>query len=330
MNFTKPLRFALLTCFLLFLVFSTQGTAQSQQDQVDSLSINAVSEGYKLDVLVLKNSESSKKMPAIIFSVGSGDLPWTRSYGNLLHFYFENTFLPNDFAVVYFDKRGVGKSEGIWYETTFEQRALDVKNVALEIQKLDFIDPENIFVIGHSQGGWITQIVMALYPDIFAGGISMAGPTFGVRKQLVNDYMSENICNGMKAERALRRAKRKVNRDIFLISLFARRGNLKQLKVIKDFEPKPFIKNIEKPLLFLFAENDPLVNPEWSIEDLHTIFPNGIPENISYYVAPGEDHSFRISPMCFAGSPRDLEPSIKTRNLMFDWVNDLLILSKKQ
>lgn len=330
MKISQPFRSHFLICFSLYFVFSIQGTAQSQHAQLDSLRINAVSEGYKLDVLVLKNSESRKKNPAIIFSVGSGDLPWTRSYGNLLHFYFENTFLPNDFAVIYFDKRGVGESEGIWYETTFEQRALDVKNVALEIQKLDFIDHENIFVIGHSQGGWISQIVLALYPDVFAGGISMAGPTFGVRKQLVNDYMSENICNGMEAERALRRAIRKVNRDIFFISLIARRGNLKQLKIIKDFEPKPYIKSIEKPFLMLFAENDPLVSPEWSIEDLYTIFPDGIPQNISYFIALGEDHSFRISPMCFTGSNRDLELSTNTRDLMFNWINDFLTQSKKQ
>jgi len=286
----------------------------------DSLRINALSEGYNLDVLVLKNSEKETRLPAIIFSVGSGDLPWIQSYGNLLQFYFEHTFLLNDFAVVYFDKRGVGKSEGIWYETNFEQRALDVKNVALEIQNLDFIDSDNIFIIGHSQGGWIAQIALSKYPELFAGGVSMAGPTFGVRKQLVNDYMSGLICNGVEEERALRRATRRVNRDLFLVSLFGRKGNLKQLRIIKDFEPEVYIKTIDRPFLMLFAENDPLVSPQWSLEELEALFPDGLPPNMSYYVAPGEDHSFRISPKCYTGSRRDLENSEKTRDLMFDWV----------
>ena len=254
--------------------------------------------------------------------MGSGDLPWIKSYGNQVQFYFENTFLLNDFAVVYFDKRGVGNSEGVWYETSFEQRALDLRNVAIEIQKFDFVDSDKIFVIGHSQGGWIAQLALSLYPDIFAGGVSMAGPTFGVKKQLINDYMSGIACKGVSEEKAFKKAKSKVNRDLFMISLFGRKGNLKQLKVIKNFEPHSYIKEINRPMLMLFAENDPLVNPQWSLDELNLIFPEGVPEHITCYVAPGEDHAFRIAPKCFNGNHRDLELSVKTRDLMFNWVMD--------
>lgn len=311
--------------------FSAKKTTEtdSSLQLTDTINVKALSEGYNLDVWVLKNSVKESGLPAIIFSVGSGDLPWVQSYGNLLQFYFEHTFLLNDFAVVYFDKRGVGNSEGIWYETTFEQRASDVKNVALEIQKLGFIDSENIFIIGHSQGGWIAQIALSKYPELFAGGISMAGPTFGVRKQLINDYLSGYLCNRVDEERALKRATRRVNRDLFLISLFGRKGNLRQLKIIKDFEPEDYLKTIHRPFLMLFAENDPLVSPKWSLEELEVLFPDGLPQNMSYYVAQGEDHSFRISPKCFTGSRRDLELSETTRDLMFDWVKTQVWLSHK-
>lgn len=314
----------LIVCFLFCASLYFLGHSQALHTHTDTINIKAVSEGYNLDVLILKKSVKEARLPAIIFSVGSGDLPWVKSYGNQVQFYFENTFLLNDFAVVYFDKRGVGNSEGIWYETTFEQRALDVKNVAMEIQKLDFIDRDKIFIIGHSQGGWITQIVLSLYPEIFAGGVSMAGPTFGVRKQLVNDYMSGNLCKGDEEDQALRKAKRRVNRDLFLISLLGRRGNLRQLKIIQDFEPEDYIKTIKRPFLMLFAENDPLVSPQWSLEELNYLFPEGLPQNMTYYVAPGEDHSFRIAPKCYNGSVRDLKLSVKTRDVMFNWVMDLL------
>jgi uncharacterized protein len=312
-----------LICFLLCSSVYYWGYSMTLPDNNDTIKIKALSEGYKLDVLILKNS-LKERLPAIIFVVGSGDLPWVKSYGNQVQFYFENTFLQNDFAIVYFDKRGVGNSEGIWYETTFEQRALDVKNVAMEIKKLDFINSDKIFVIGHSQGGWITQIVLSLYPEIFNGGVSMAGPTFGVKKQLVNDYMSGYLCKGIEENRALSRAKRRVNRDLFLVSLLGRKGNFKQLKIIKDFKPEPYIKTINRPTLMLFAENDPLVSPQWSLEELESIFPEGLPQNITYYVAPGEDHSFRIAPKCYSGNLRDLELSEKTRDLMFNWVFELL------
>lgn len=309
---------------LLCIIFCCPVYSQAYQENSDTIRVKALSEGYNLDVLVLKNTVKTTKLPVIIFVVGSGDLPWVKSYGNQVQFYFENTFLLNDFAVVYFDKRGVGNSEGVWYETTFEQRALDVRNVAIEIQKLDFIDIDKVFVIGHSQGGWITQMVLSLYPDVFAGGVSMAGPTFGVRQQLINDYMSGILCKGIKEDKAFRKAKRRVNRDLLLISLLGRKGNLKQLNVIKNFEPQSYIKKIDRPILMLFAENDPLVNPQWSLDELRLIFPEGIPKHIEYYVAPGEDHAFRIAPKCYSGNYNDIELSITTRDLMFNWVMGLL------
>ena len=305
---------------LIFTGLISTAPARSSEGEVDSIGISAPSNGYLLDAMVLKKAGDSSRMSAIVFLVGSSDLPWSQSYGNLLRFFFENTFLKNGFAVVYFDKRGVGKSEGTWYETTFEERALDARNVAKAIGELDFIDPKNIFAIGHSQGGWIAQIAVSQYPDVFAGGISMAGPTFGVRKQMKNDYMSGFLCNGMPEERALRRARRKANRDLFLVSIFGRRGNLRHLKLIKDFEPRDYIKEIEAPFLMLFAENDPLVYPEWCLDELEGIFPGGLPKNITPYVAPGEDHHFRISPMCFTGNRSELVPSEKTRDLMYQWV----------
>ncbi len=309
--------------FAICLSLNCSGHAQTIQVATDTIRINAWSDGYKLDALILKNSQKETKLPAIVFAVGSGHLPWVKSYGNQLQAYFENTFLLNDFAVVYFDKRGVGNSEGVWYETNFEQRALDVKNVAVEIQQFDFIDRDRIYVIGHSQGGWITQIALSLYPDVFAGGVSMAGPTFGVRKQLINDYMSGYLCKGDTEDRAFRRAKRKVNRDLFLISLLGSKGNFKQLKIIKDFEPEPYLKTIHRPLLMLFAENDPLVNPQWSLDALKSIFPDGLPPNMTYYTAPGADHAFRIAPKCYTGRHNDLELSVATRDLMFNWVMEL-------
>jgi uncharacterized protein len=320
---TKNIYIRLIICFSLNLSLFSVGHSLTLQGKTDTIQTKALSEGNNLDVLILKNSEKETELPAIVFAVGSGDLPWSISYRGQVQFYFENTFLLNDFVVVYFDKRGVGDSEGIWYETTFEQRALDAKNVALEIQKLDFVDSDQIFIIGHSQGGWITQIALSMYPEIFAGGVSMAGPTFGVKKQLINDYMSGYLCSGVEEDRAFRRAKRKVNRDLFLISLLGRKGNLKQLKIIKGFEPEQYIKTIDRPFLMLFAENDPLVSPQWSLEELESIFPEGLPHNMEHYVARGEDHSFRVAPKCYSGNVRDLDFSEKTRDYMFNWVKSL-------
>lgn len=290
--------------------------------ETDTLKLDVVSEGYKLDVVLLKKATAVKEVPVIIFLVGSaGNSSHKTNYKDFAAFFFEQSFLQNGFAVVYFDKRGVGASEGKWYETTFEQRALDAKNVALAVKELKFTNKEKLFVVGHSQGGWIVQVALAKYPDVFAAGISMAGPVFSVKKQLVNDYQSKYICNkGFGESKAYRKAVTKTNRILFFSSVVGNKGNLKQLKRIKQFEPGPYLLAINKPLLLLFAENDELVNIDWCMQELQQLFPDGKPSVIETYKAAGETHSFKLAPKCYKGERVTRYYSENTRQKIYDWV----------
>ncbi len=290
-------------------------------NEIDSIKISAVSEGYLLDGILIKRSNGQKKYPVVIFLVGSGNSSHKTNYKDFTEFFLEKTFLENGFAIAYFDKRGIGKSQGTWYETTFEQRALDARNVALEVQKSAFIDASRVFLIGHSQGGWIVQIALSQYPEVFAGGVSMAGATFGVKKQLINDYQSDDICEkGFDEHKALNRATQRVNRDLFIVSLLGRKGNWRQLNLIKNFEPEPYLKNIDRPLLFLLAENDELVSSVWSIDELKSLFPNNLPSAFEIYIAPGETHSFKIAPKCYIGKSSDIYYSETTNQKVFRWI----------
>ncbi len=294
--------------------------------ETDSLTITVQSEGYALNGVLLKSRGDYGKYPAIIFLVGSGGTSsYSTDYRNFVDYYFEQKLLNLGFAIVYFDKRGVESSEGVWYNTTFEQRALDAKNVALKVGGYDFIDENNIYLVGHSQGGWIAQIAVATWPDVFAGAISMAGPTYGVRKQIIDEYHSRFICDdNMSEEAALKKATRNVNRDLFFISLLGWTGNWKQLRIIRDFEAYEYIHSITKPFLFLFAENDELVNPKWAIEDLEKIFPGGPPPFIETYTATGQNHSFRVAPLCYRGELDVLKYSESTRMKMVEWLTSQL------
>jgi uncharacterized protein len=287
----------------------------------DSVEISFQSEGYTLKGKLVIPQNLETKVPAIIFLIGSGgNSSYAKDYKKFIDFFLESPMEKEHVAFLYFDKRGVGESEGKWQNTDFEQRAEDAKNAAAYLQTLPQIDSEKIYVVGHSQGGWIVQICLAKYPEYFAGGISMAGPTFDVKKQLINDYQSAFICNkDMSSEKALKKAKRRVNRDLTIVSVLPLQEDWKQLKVIRKYDPKEYLLNIEKPLLLLFAENDRLVNPTWSLEHLNELYPNGLPENFSYHISAGENHSFKTSPLCYKGAWSDLEFSGKTRNVMMDW-----------
>lgn len=288
----------------------------------DSIRLKVNSEGFNLDALVVKKRGLSQPMPAIIFLVGSsGNSSHRTNYKDFNTFFFDSVFVENGFVMVYFDKRGVGNSEGKWYETTFEERALDARSVALALRQVPFVDSTQIFVVGHSQGGWISQIAVAQYPDVFAAGVSMAGPAFGVRRQLVNDYQSRIICvKGFSNERALKIARRKVKRDLFFVSLFGRRGDWRQLTVIKTFEPAPFLASMKKPLLMVLGEHDELVSLEWCKEELSKVGSS----NILVYIAEGENHSFKVAPRCYTGKSSALSYSKATRDKIYEWITSQL------
>jgi len=290
--------------------------------ETEMINISTQSEENTLNGVLLRRTQSSKKLPAIIFLVGSGGTSsHSTDYKNFTRFFFEEILLDQGFAIVFFDKRGVESSEGVWYNTTFEQRALDAKNIALEVGRFDFIDKGHIYLIGHSQGGWIAQIAVSTWPGLFAGAISMAGPTYGVRKQIIDEYHNRFICDdNMSDEAALRKANRNVNRDLFFISFLGWTGNWKQLRIIRDFEADEYIRSITKPFLFLFAEYDELVNPKWNMEDFGKIFPEGSPPFIETYIADGQNHSFRLAPVCYRGEWRDMPYSESTRIKIAEWL----------
>ncbi|RUO42587.1 alpha/beta hydrolase family protein [Idiomarina aquatica] len=279
------------------------------------------SENENLYLQVSRPAESHEPGPVVLFLFGSGEFSTTRTYEKFLRFFFEEPLLKKGFTIASFDKRGTGKSSGTWYNTSFEQRAVDAANVARFLHNQDWVDPKKVFVAGHSQGGWITQIALAEYPALFAGGISMAGPTFSVREQLINDYASGYQCDDDLDEKAAyRKATSNVDWTLRFVSWFGWWGNLKQLKIIKDFSPDSYLQATTAPLLLMFAENDPLVSPEHSIQTLNELFPAGIPQHIHYFVGANQEHAFKIAPKCYSGDWQKVHYSETSRDQMIEWL----------
>jgi pimeloyl-ACP methyl ester carboxylesterase len=262
-----------------------------------------------------------EKVPVVIFLVGSGgNSSYRTNYKEWGQENLEDLLLPEGIAVFYFDKRGIGLSEGSWYKADFNDRAADAKAAIDYLKQHPAIDSSRIGVVGHSQGGWIAQLVASRYPNDVAFAVSLAGPTFGVRKQLLNDHMGDLMCKQYDPIEALQTAERKTNNTLLLTSIFPIKENWKQLKHIKNFEPAADIRNIQSPFLFLFAENDKLVNPEWSEQELTAIFPNGIPPHIQHQTIPEANHSFRKLPFCYDDSLEDIPYSEVYKQVFKEWV----------
>lgn len=62
----------------------------------------------------------------------------------------------------------------LYQEVTIEEEMLDDVSGAIELARTLDIDPDNIFLIGHSLGGMMIPKLLSDHPEV-AGGIAMAG-----------------------------------------------------------------------------------------------------------------------------------------------------------
>lgn len=105
-------------------------------------------------IAILHLPKTKHKVPLVILVHG-----WS---GNLLGVW--NSFFvkaaraltKKGFAVLRFDFRGSGNSEGEFVNQTIGSMLLDLKNVIDQISKHEAINGNKIALIGHSQGGYIS------------------------------------------------------------------------------------------------------------------------------------------------------------------------------
>jgi poly(hydroxyalkanoate) depolymerase family esterase len=85
------------------------------------------------------------------------------------------------FQVVYAEQQTANHSNRCfnWYETGDIQRdageALSIKQMVDYVKAHASIDPSRVYVTGLSAGGAMTAVMLATYPDVFAGGAIVAG-----------------------------------------------------------------------------------------------------------------------------------------------------------
>ncbi len=58
--------------------------------------------------------------------------------------------------------------------------ALSIRQMIDQVARKHGIDPQRIFVTGLSAGGAMTSVMLATYPEVFAGGAIIAGLPYGV------------------------------------------------------------------------------------------------------------------------------------------------------
>ena len=187
-------------------------------------------------------------------------------------------------AVLIFDRRGSGASEGDFATADFEDLARDVIAGVEYLQSRSDIHPDRIGLHGTSQGAWIAPIAAARKPDIAcivavsASGVSPADQmNYGVAfhleqvgfdrtvreevirlRNLVNAYFRGHVSREEAAAELSRFEHEPWYEQGYLFPSRELPADITQSKwhYEMDYEPLSIWKKVTQPALFLFAEVD--------------------------------------------------------------------------
>lgn len=246
---------------------------------------------------ILIKPHMGDNMPAVVFQQGSGDFAfdgYEKEAWGPHKFYIEDVLLDQGYAVLYCNKRGLGGSTGNWRKNDFYGRADDALAAIEYLKSLKEIDAKRIGVSGHSQGGWIAQIVASKNKDV-AFILCLAGPAVGVKDQIYSHDRFQFKCEGYdgeKLEKKIQKRKNGLEKSYKIGKNSGIVGAARHLYLIFDYDNDEVLKSIECPALYLFAEFDINVNPEENINHLNLVFENKIPENFTVKIMANGQHGF--------------------------------------
>lgn len=213
----------------------------------------------------------------------------------------ESRFLPGvadhlarqGIAVLDLDKRGVGASTGRWDRQSFQGRAADAVAAMDFLRTHPDVDPDLVGLVGHSQGGWIAQMVAAQEPGV-AFVVLLAGPAQTVRDQILTYERLLHERRGRspgEVESAVAGLRRHLNLAAGIRPVCSALRMHYICRII-DFDPASYIARLTVPVLAVFGEVDPMVPPELNIPLLCAGLTRAGNDDVTVHVFPGANHDF--------------------------------------
>ena len=136
-------------------------------------------------VLYRPKGHEGEKLPLVIICHGYNDASW-RSLK------YAAPLAEAGFVTFCFDFCGgseASKSTGSPLDMTLFTEQADLEAVIAEMKELPFVDGENIFLVGASQGGAVVAITAAAHPEEVRG-LALIYPAFVLPDMLRNDFAS--------------------------------------------------------------------------------------------------------------------------------------------
>ncbi|MBN2618185.1 MAG: prolyl oligopeptidase family serine peptidase, partial [Spirochaetales bacterium] len=200
------------------------------------------------------------------------------------------TYASSEFVVVKPDLMGHGRSEKSREYNSLVNKLLFPKDIIALIESLDFdnfIDKNNIFIMGHSNGGETTLRILTSYPNLI-NGASLWAPV-SVKLEESNFYY-RGSGRRMFGLEALDNPESKKFIDEELIKLkdpIINLGfpNLDSVRYLNK------LGNILSPIIIRHGDNDKSVPLSWSLKLVDEIKNQNSKIEVTLVKYPGDDHN---------------------------------------
>jgi len=298
--------------------------------------------------------------PAVLLITGSGPQDRNETIYNHRPFLVLADYLTRQgIAVLRVDDRGVGKSTGDFSQATSEDFASDVLAGIEYLKTRKEINPEQIGLIGHSEGGIIAPMVAVKLPDvafiILMAGTGLTGEeilylqgaliyrAMGVSEEdiIKNRQFNEKIFSVIKEEKDKKNAEERL-RQMFMedwekmsdekkeqigdpeVFLKAQLQSLLSpwLKFFLIYDPKPTLSKVKCPVLAINGEKDLQVPPKENLSAIEEALKVGGNQNYTIKELPNLNHLFQTAQTGLPAEYVKIEETISpvALKIVGDWI----------
>ncbi|MGE5437682.1 MAG: alpha/beta hydrolase family protein [Syntrophothermus sp.] len=331
---------------------------------------------YKEEEVVFQNSKDNIKLfgtltlpekgedfPAVILVTGSG--PQNRNEELMGHkpFLVLSDYLTRrGIAVLRYDDRGVGKSEGNFSSAITPDFTQDALSAIEYLKTRKEINKDKLGVIGHSEGGMIAPLVANKDKDVsfivLLAGPGLTGEQILLKQaaliQKVYGFTDERIAKEQKMaskiydvlrateDTVVTRQKIEKLLDEYYITLDSTeksqlgnssailKANAKSFyspwfRYFLNYDPAPELKKIKIPVLALNGDKDLQVPADENLKAIEDALNEGGNDDYKIVKMPGLNHLFQKS---VTGSPEEYGKSEETFNedamkIIADWILEI-------
>jgi pimeloyl-ACP methyl ester carboxylesterase len=236
------------------------------------VSIGVPGYGFRLAGTMSKpvDAAPATRLPAIVLIAGSGPLDRDETaYGIPIFAQLANAFADAGFAVVRYDKRGVGQSGGRNEFATLGDYAEDVVAIVKFLEKRKDIDPKRIALVGHSEGAAVALLAARRAGQVDAVALVAGIGTTGAQLILEQQQYALRTSKIPEAEHA---AKIELQKKVQAAVLTGKGWEDVPADVRKQaespwfasflaFDPAPLVAKIDQPLFVIQGALDTQVPP---------------------------------------------------------------------